>query len=905
MPASRSPRVRPGRALLTGGAVALMVAAFAAAPAWAGSGRPVTGPVRAAPLASVPRPAAAPQGPLTSTACTTTGTTSSCELWAKAGSVTLPGAAAAVPIWGFAGAAADPAATPGPVLVVPAGSSVTVTLHNTLAQPVALAFPGVTGMPTDMTGAAGGAATSYTFVAARPGSYLYEAGHTADGARQAAMGLVGAMVVRPADPSTDYGTADSAFQDEAVLVLSEVDPALNADPLNFDLRKYNPSYRLVNGKAYPETQRIATDISRRVLLRYVNAGQLSHSMSLLGVDQTLLGQDARPRAFTYPVAAEAIPPGATLDTLVSVPGGPDGNAYPLYEAAGQLNNAGQRYGTPVAGQTLQQAFGGMLTFLDTNAVPPTTDVAGPVTSHVTAAPATVTALGSVTVTADLSDVRNGNSAVVRAEYVLDSLSVAEGTGTPFTGGTFGTPTVTGATAQVASSTLRGLPPGRHTVYVRAQDAAGNWGPVGSAVFTMNASGPVTSGLAVSPAPTNGTADLALSGTGDDSALAGTVTAAEYFLDAAGAEGTGSALALSPAGGAAIVAETATIPAVTVSALAEGHHTVYVRSKDSYGLWGVPATFDLVVDRTAPTLLSGAVQPNPVDGTTGSPADPTAIEVDAAFQDTTAGGAVSAVAAAEGFLDTAGTTGTGFVFVARDGGFNSAAESTYGLIPLTELTALADGIHHVLVHSRDSAGNWGPLTSVDFTVQRTNPNAIFANGFETGLAPWSGRAGTVAATATAALTGTTGLAASGATGYVIDTHPTAEHAYHATFQFNRNTLVASGGVAILTARTGANQTAFAVQYRTSGANRQVRLGVLRSGNTTAYSAWSTLPAGTVTIGVDWTSATAGSGVLKVNGTVVATVTGNTSPYKVETVWLGQAGGTGITGTAYYDTFTSTR
>ncbi|MBM0240050.1 multicopper oxidase domain-containing protein, partial [Micromonospora sp. ATA32] len=41
-----------------------------------------------------------------------------------------------------------------------------------------------------------GATRSYTFTAHRPGTYLYEAGHTALGARQVAMGLVGALVVR-------------------------------------------------------------------------------------------------------------------------------------------------------------------------------------------------------------------------------------------------------------------------------------------------------------------------------------------------------------------------------------------------------------------------------------------------------------------------------------------------------------------------------------------------------------------------------------------------------------------------------------------------------------------------------------------------------------------------------------
>jgi hypothetical protein len=401
-----------------------------------------------------------------------------------------------------------------------------------------------------------------------------------------------------------------------------------------------------------------------------------------------------------------------------------------------------------------------------------------------------------------------------------------------------------------------------------------------------------------------------------------------------------------------------------------------------------------------------VAPNPANGSAVSAVDPTALEVAAAFTDTVSGGASSPIAGAEGFLDTAGSTGSGFVFVARDGRFDTAAESTYGLVPLSELTALADGTHHVLVHARDAAGNWGPLTGVDFVVDKGGPAvgglaaapnpaaqggtltltgtgtdalsavtaaewfegtdpgagaghpmtvtatgartatltgtvslagatagshtyrvrardaagnwgpagtvtatvsasaAIFSDGFEAAalVPPWSARTGTVASTTAARLTGARGLQVTNGTAYVTDTRPAAERSYHATFQFNRNTLASTAGVGMFTALTGTNQVAAVVEYRTSGTARQVRLGVRRSG-AIAYSAWSTLPAGTVTIALDWTSATAGAGTLRVNGTQVGSVTGNTSAVTIETVRLGTAAA--ATGVAYFDAFTSTR
>ncbi|SCE94715.1 multicopper oxidase domain-containing protein [Micromonospora mirobrigensis] len=702
------------RRLLAG--VAAAVLAFGPAPA-----PPATAPTgRAATLAGDPAP---PQGVLPQTGCRLGDGTATCDVWAKPGTVVLPGASAPVPIWGFAGTDTAPATVPGPVLVVDQGQRVTVTVHNGLADALSLAFPAVTGLAPDRAGAPPGGTRGYTFTATRPGTYLYEAGHTALGARQVAMGLVGALVVRaPAvggRPSA-YGDAASVYDDEAVLVLTELDPAFNAAPLSYDLRAYAPKYRLINGKAFPETDVVATDVGRRVLLRYVAAGVQPHPMTLFGLDQAIVGQDARPAA--YPEAAVTVPlqPGQAVDAVVAVPAGPDGRRFALAESGGQLNNAGQRYGTTVTGVSPQQAFGGMLTFLDTNPPADGGDHVGPTAGNVRAAPNPASVRDTVTVTADFTDARNGNSVVDRAEAVLDDLRIAEGTGLAFTGAAFGAgPTVTGATATLPADLLTTLTQGRHTIWVRGHDAAGNWGVVGSTTLNLAVTGAVTTGVTLTPTPTPGTGDITIAASADDSGLGGTVTAAEYFVDTTGDNGTGTPLIVANPGAAA-TGESGSIPAVVAAALAEGRHTVLVHTRDSFGLWGPYATADLVVDRTVPTLLSGAVDPAATDGRKGSASDPTDLRVNAAFTDPTAGGVHSVVSAAEGFLDVAGADGTGFTFVALDGSFNGATENTYGLLPLTELTGLTDGAHQVLVHARDSAGNWGPLAPVTFTLDRTGP-----------------------------------------------------------------------------------------------------------------------------------------------------------------------------------------
>jgi hypothetical protein len=718
----RTPRV------IAGIGAALLVLGPVPARAYAATEAHHAAPPAVAPTVAVTRglptgPPGPPQGALPQTGCQLTAGAASCELWARPGTVVLPGAAAPVPIWGFASDATAAATLPGPVLVVDQGDAVTITVHNGLPDNLSLALPAVTGLAPDRTGAAPGATRSYTFTAHRPGTYLYEAGHTALGARQVAMGLVGALVVRaPAvgGRPSGYGDAASVYDDEAVLVLTEVDPAFNADPTGYDLRSYRPQYRLVNGKAFPETDVVATDVNRRVLLRYVAAGLQPHPMTLLGLDQFVVGQDARPAA--YPEGSVTLPlqPGQVVDAVVVVPGGPDGRRFALFESGGQLNNAGQRYGATVTGISPQQAFGGMLTFLDTNPPPGSGDHVGPTAANVRTTPNPASVRDAVTVTADFTDARNGNSVVDRAEAIVDDLSVAEGTGIPFVADGFGAgATVAGATAAVPADLLATLAQGRHTIYVRGHDAAGNWGVVGSTTLTLATTGAVTTGLALSPVPSAGTGDVTVSATGDDTGLGGTVTGAEYFLDTTGASGDGVDLALSTTG-AAVTAESGTVPAVVMAALAEGRHTVLVHTQDSFGFWGPYASTDLVVDRTAPTLLSGAAVPTATNGSTGAPSDPTDVRINAAFTDPTGGGVHSAVAGAEGFLDTGGADGTGFTFVALDGSFNTDTENTYGLLPLSELTGLPDGTHQVLVHARDSAGNWGPLAPVTFTLDRTGP-----------------------------------------------------------------------------------------------------------------------------------------------------------------------------------------
>lgn len=230
-------------------------------------------------------------------------------------------------------------------------------------------------------------------------------------------------------------------------------------------------------------------------------------------------------------------------------------------------------------------------------------------------------------------------------------------------------------------------------------------------------------------------------------------------------------------------------------------------------------------------------------------------------------------------------------------------------PLT----LPSGSYPFTVRAKDLAGNWGPATTVTLTVSRP---VIFADGFETAplVPPWSSAVGLVARSTAAALTGTAGLAvtmnASTSPAYVQDLRPAAETAYHTSMQFRRNTL-APGAQTVTLLRTlnAAGSQVSAVQYRrivvNTVATYQVRLVVNTTAGTT-NTVWLTVPDSVLTIQVDWSSAGSATATLTVNGTA-STLSGlNTAAQKVETVRLGIVQTTGaISGTAYVDSFTSTR
>ena len=173
------------------------------------------------------------------------------------------------------------------------------------------------------------------------------------------MGLYGALVVRSGIADRAYSQPWTEYDSEEVLVLSEIDPALNADPGgsgcsggkdNCRLLNYHPTYWLINGKAYPNTDPIAAASGDRLLLRYVNAGSFHQGMELLGAHQRVIAKDAF-AGYPYQVVAETIPSGATLDAITTPCALAGDASLPLANANMRLTN-------------VNASPGGMLTFVN-------------------------------------------------------------------------------------------------------------------------------------------------------------------------------------------------------------------------------------------------------------------------------------------------------------------------------------------------------------------------------------------------------------------------------------------------------------------------------------------------------------------------------------------------------------
>ena len=222
-------------------------------------------------------------------------------------------------VWGYANGTTMQ--YPGATLIVNQGDSVTITLTNNLPVPTSMVFPGQSGVSTNCgsPGTAAGLMTcealpagtvTYTFTAVQPGTYLYHSG--TQPSLQVEMGLVGALIVRPATANQAYGHAGSAYDREYLLLITEMDPDVHNEVargnLSPDMTDYFAVYWFVNGRNGLDTllgDNVATlphqpygamvlaHPGEKVLARLISAGRDLHPFHFHGNNVTVIARDGR------------------------------------------------------------------------------------------------------------------------------------------------------------------------------------------------------------------------------------------------------------------------------------------------------------------------------------------------------------------------------------------------------------------------------------------------------------------------------------------------------------------------------------------------------------------------------------------------------------------------------------
>ncbi len=214
----------------------------------------------------------------------------------------------------------------------------------------------------------------------------------------------------------------------------------------------------------------------------------------------------------------------------------------------------------------------------------------------------------------------------------------------------------------------------------------------------------------------------------------------------------------------------------------------------------------------------------------------------------------------------------------------------------------------------------PTTTSTTTTTLPGGGTAFADGFESGsTGAWSSavtNAGRLSVTSAAKLTGSFGLQARIVnTGqmYVGDTSPNAAVSFVAGFQFDPNSVVASGTKThdVFRAMTATATSAIVVQLRGATGGYQVRAGTRLANGTMKYTAWLAFSDAPHAIKLTWLAASTSTGS---NGSMSMSVDGFTAgslatlangPVRIEEVRLGAQGiAAGISGTEYYDAYTST-
>jgi FtsP/CotA-like multicopper oxidase with cupredoxin domain len=200
---------------------------------------------------------------------------------------------------------------------------------------------------------------TYYFDAPEAGTYMWHCHFSP--AERFQMGMVGPLIVRPAqdgyDGLRDKFTGKYAYNDgdgstrydrEFILLLSELDaqPYEMLPKVQDEWSEFRPDHWLLNGRAFPHTiapdadpdlelpsqpvdSIIEANSGEQVLLRLLNLGNQQHTFQIPGIPLRVVGKDARllrgydGADLTYWTNTLTIEPGETYDVIFTAPPVPE------------------------------------------------------------------------------------------------------------------------------------------------------------------------------------------------------------------------------------------------------------------------------------------------------------------------------------------------------------------------------------------------------------------------------------------------------------------------------------------------------------------------------------------------------------------------------------------------------
>ncbi len=189
---------------------------------------------------------------------------------------------------------------PGPEIRVTEGDKVRVILRNGLPESTTIHFHGLQGVPNAADGVGNltqppvkpGQKFTYEFVAKNPGTHMYHSHINA--MKQVGSGMLGAFIIEPKDTSS-YPKYDKEYT-----------MVLNDTLLGFT----------INGKGFPATEALTAKQGERLLIRFMNEGNMNHPMHLHGVPMQVYARDGYPLPQPYLCDTLDVAPGNRYEVFV-------------------------------------------------------------------------------------------------------------------------------------------------------------------------------------------------------------------------------------------------------------------------------------------------------------------------------------------------------------------------------------------------------------------------------------------------------------------------------------------------------------------------------------------------------------------------------------------------------------